>query len=48
MISEFSEIGDIEVNTYGGIYIGGGNTFRLLYLLREHGMVKKISKFLCQ
>ena len=37
---------DCDLSQFGGIYVEGGNTFRLLAALKEHGGDKKIRDYL--
>ena len=34
-----------ELNTFGGVYVGGGNTFTLLHLLRTSGFDTALKRF---
>lgn len=41
----FEELAKIRMESYDGIYIGGGNTFHLLNGLRKHHIIPKLKKF---
>ncbi len=45
MIESPSELKDIDLNEYSGVYIGGGNTYKLLKDLRDFGFDNKLSEF---
>ncbi len=46
MWTSFIEHSPHELHNYAGLYIGGGNTFRLLYLLRTFGFDRTILDYL--
>ncbi len=35
-----------DLDQFGGIFIGGGNTYKLLYELKETGFIKLLKKFI--
>ena len=45
MISNANDINNINLSNYGAIFIGGGNTFKLLSELKASGVFEKIKKF---
>jgi dipeptidase E len=46
MITNIYSLKKYDLNEYSSIYIGGGNTYRLLYLLRNSGAIKLIQNFI--
>ena len=42
MVNNFNELKSIDLKNYSGVYIGGGNTFKLLMELREAGFMNKL------
>jgi dipeptidase E len=37
---------DVELASYAGVYIGGGNTFKLLHLLKSTGFAAPLGRFI--
>lgn len=46
MVRNANELVDKNLNDYGVIFIGGGNTFKLLYELKTSGAFEKIKEYL--
>ncbi|EKD85847.1 MAG: hypothetical protein ACD_37C00596G0012 [uncultured bacterium] len=44
MLTKFEDIGT-SLNEYSGIYIGGGNTFKLLWEIKNSKFVKNVSEY---
>ena len=46
MIESTKELANLELDEYGGIYVGGGNTFKLAEELKHANFLKKLKKYL--
>ncbi len=46
MHADLEELADTDLWVYAGIYIWGGNTYRLLYEIKKNGLDKKLIDFL--
>lgn len=46
MITNIYSLKEYDLNKYSSIFIGGGNTYRLLYLLKNSGAIKLIQNFI--
>jgi len=46
MVDELEKLKNKDLFEYGGIYIWGGNTFRLLYLLRKYRIHERLVDYL--
>ncbi|MEK6874434.1 MAG: Type 1 glutamine amidotransferase-like domain-containing protein [Nanoarchaeota archaeon] len=45
MVTTFEELTDLDFEIFDGIYMGGGNTYRLIHGLRQYGIVEKIRRY---
>lgn len=46
MVLSFEELASVDYDNYSAVFIGGGNTFKLLKGLKESDSFKKIKKFI--
>ncbi len=46
MVSSFEELAEVDLNKYGVLYIGGGNTYQLIKGIKEFGIYNKILDYL--
>lgn len=46
MITDIYSLKKYDLNEFSSIFIGGGNTYRLLYLLKDSGAIKLIQNFI--
>lgn len=46
MVTTFEELASKNYNNYGAIFIGGGNTYKLLKGIKESGVLKKIKEYI--
>lgn len=46
MVTNIYSMKEYEMNKYSSIFIGGGNTYRLLYLLKDSGAFNLIQNFI--
>ena len=48
MVGSAEELTDRDFSSYACLYIGGGNTYKLLHLLKQSGAFEKIGKYLTE
>lgn len=46
MVTSSKELSQKDLNNYSALFIGGGNTYKLLYELKQNNNYQKIEKFL--
>lgn len=46
MVVSSEELADKDLNKYSALFIGGGNTYKLLWELKQHSNIEKIDKYL--
>ena len=46
MVKSSSELSKLDLNNYSALFIGGGNTYKLLSELKENDNINKIKKYL--